>query len=228
MIKNDPAIALQSLLGIMRRLRAPDGCPWDANQTPQSLAPYILEEACELIDAIESDDTERVLDELGDLLLQVVFQARIFEERQLFAFSDIAQTIAEKLVRRHPHVFEPDGGEQKVDLDRQWESIKQSEAVSAKSCLADHLPSRLPSLQNAQKLLVKSARRGDTDKLPVMAPTDWAKIIAPVGDDLTSGLNEEKLGLALFQLTRLADQAGLDAETALRKFLRKTIQLIEP
>lgn len=227
MTKNDPAIALQSLLDIMRRLRAPDGCPWDASQTPQSLAPYILEEACELIDAIESEDTEKVIDELGDLLLQVVFQARIFEERQLFDFSDIARAIAEKLIRRHPHVFAPDAGGQNVDLGRQWESIKQSEAVSAKSCLAEHLPSRLPALQSAQKLLHKTAQRADLDKLPVMNATDWSALFG-ADENLTAQLDEKRLGLALFQLTRLADQAGLDAETSLRKFLRKTIKMIEP
>lgn len=225
MTKNDSAIALQSLLEVMRRLRAPGGCPWDASQTPQSLVPYILEEACELIDAIESNDTAKIIDELGDLLLQVVFQARIFEEQQLFDFSDVARAIAEKLVRRHPHVFAPEDSSENVDLDRQWERIKQGEAVSAKSCLADHLPSRLPALQSAQKLLNKTARRGDLAKLPAMDEGNWSALIT--SESSPADLDDKTLGLALFQLTRLADQAGLDAETSLRIFLRSTIKKIE-
>ena len=105
MTQKNPHNGIDLLLEIMSTLRGPGGCPWDAEQTPESLAPYILEEACELIDAIEAGDKNEIMDELGDLLLQVVFQARIFEENGLFDFDDVANTISEKLIRRHPHVF---------------------------------------------------------------------------------------------------------------------------
>ncbi len=219
----NPCTAVQSLLDIMARLRSPAGCPWDADQTPQSLAPYILEEACELIDAIEGEKPEKILDELGDLLLQVVFLAQIFSERQQFGFADVAQAIADKLVRRHPHVFAPADNGQNLDLDRQWEKIKQSEAVSAKSCLADHLPSRLPALQSAQKLINKALRDGNIMQLPDMSSTDWAKLSPGATAVTPAEMDEETLGRALFHLAGQAHQSGLDAEAALRKFFRRTL-----
>lgn len=227
MEKRNPCQALQSLLDIMRQLRGPGGCPWDSCQTPQSLAPYILEEACELIDAIESDSPDKVLDELGDLLLQVVFQAQIFSEQQRFDFSDVAQTIADKLVRRHPHVFCPDVNRQKVDLDQQWETIKQSETVSAKSCLADHLPSRLPALQNGQKLISRATRNGNGKDLPDIPCEVWQALSPAADRAMQTGIDEESLGQALFHLTRLAHLAGHDAESALRKFLARTLLGLE-
>ena len=98
--------ALERLLEIMATLRSPEGCPWDAKQTPKSLKPFLLEETYEVLEAIDHGDPGGIRDELGDLLLQVVFQARIFEERGDFDFSDVAGAISEKLIRRHPHVFE--------------------------------------------------------------------------------------------------------------------------
>ena len=105
----DPCQTLRELLATMHALRAPGGCPWDAAQTPESLAPYIIEEACESIEAIETGTPEMIADELGDLLLQIVFQAEIAAERGQFDFADVAAGINAKLVRRHPHVF---GGQQ--------------------------------------------------------------------------------------------------------------------
>ena len=154
MTHKDTRNSVDSLLKIMQELRAPDGCPWDAEQTPESLTSYILEEACELIEAIEEGAPELILDELGDLLLQVVFQAQIFSERNQFDFHDVATGITDKLVRRHPHVFNRDEADVlATQLDKQWDKIKRSEATYNKTCLADHLPSTLPSLQRAQKLV---------------------------------------------------------------------------
>lgn len=202
----------------MQALRAENGCPWDAQQTAESLTPYILEEACELVDAIESGDQTLILEELGDLLLQVVFQAQIFSEQQLFDFYDVAEGIAEKLVRRHPHVFVRQGSQTITrDLDKQWEEIKSAEENNKKYCLADHLPSKLPALQRAQKL-VSRARKANQHELLPCSGFDIA---------LPKQLDEESLGKILFDLVKAAHAAGLDAEAALRKTTASSIRCID-
>ncbi|MDH3998984.1 MAG: MazG family protein [Desulfuromonadales bacterium] len=214
--KNDQS-ALDRLRQIMRSLRAPeDGCPWDAAQTPESLVPYIIEEACELVDAIENGAPTQILDELGDLLLQVVFQAQIHSERGLFDFDDIANAIAEKLIRRHPHVFAQSEYIDDKDLNRQWEEIKKQEPNNARRCLQDHLPTRLPTLQSTQKLISRIDREGLLHVLP-SSPQETEQ----------EKLNEQELGAALFSLTQLAQQSGLDAESCLRKFTRQTMCQID-
>ncbi len=219
---------LDSLLEIMRALRAPNGCPWDVEQTPESLTPFILEEACELIDAIEEGNPELIKDELGDLLLQVVFQAQIFQERNQFDFHDVAAGIAEKLVRRHPHVFDRNNTKvHATELDKQWDRIKRSEATHNKSCLADHLPSKLPALQRAQKLISRVSRVGRQVELPV-DDQKWRQQMNTSQETSESWLpNEEALGQALFYLVRKAHDANLDAETALRKMTQKTIRHLD-
>ncbi len=222
-----PHKSIDALLKIMRDLRAPDGCPWDVEQTPESLAPYILEEACELIDAIEEGDTELILDELGDLLLQVVFLAQIFSERDQFDFYDVSACIAEKLLRRHPHVFARENHDSAtIELDTQWETIKRSEASHNKSCLADYLPSKLPALQRAQKLIARTYKTHRQQELPVyhgIAETiDWI-----ADQDKGRVINEETIGRLLFQLVRVSHDKGLDAETALRNTTRKLLQELD-
>ena len=201
------------LLKIMQTLRSPGGCPWDTEQTPQSLAPYILEEACELVDAIESGSADEVMDELGDLLLQVVFQAQIFQEKGAFNFDDVANVICEKLIRRHPHVFnEGHEAQSNEELHRQWEEIKRTEKNNRKSCLADHLPTKLPALQKAQKLVSKLHKSGQHDRLPVEDFSSLANI---------ENLDEKNLGLLLLQIAHAAHNANLDAESALRKSINE-------
>ena len=240
MTHKDTRNSVDSLLKIMQELRAPDGCPWDAEQTPESLASYILEEACELIEAIEEGNPEPILDELGDLLLQVVFQAQIFSERDQFDFYDVTTGIADKLVRRHPHVFNRDShvfnqdrsemltdqldNQRATQLDKQWDKIKRSEATYNKTCLADHLPSTLPSLQRAQKLVSKAYRSDRLAELPSSHEKLLQRIIGAQDDNNNLQFDEDTLGLALFHLVRLAHDANIDAETALRKLTRKTIQ----
>ena len=228
MTHKDTRNRVDSLLKIMQSLRASDGCPWDAAQTPESLAPFILEEACELIDAVEAGTPELILDELGDLLLQVVFQAQIFKERDLFDFHDVAAGISDKLVRRHPHVFDQNYSEPSAtDLDKQWDTIKRSEATHNKTCLADHLPTNLPALQRTQKLIARICRADRQAELPE-AQLHQSQQLSATGDNhKKQQLNEETLGLALFQLVRLAHDAGLDAEAALRKTTRKTIKHLD-
>lgn len=219
---------LDSLLKIMQALRAPDGCPWDVEQTPESLAPFILEEACELIDAIEAGRPELILDELGDLLLQVVFLAQIFKERSLFDFHDVATGIADKLVRRHPHVFDQNYNEKlAVELDQQWDNIKRSEATHTKSCMADHLPKNLPALQRAQKLISKASRVDRQTELPEVDKQQLSQMFLPKEDNGHWQPDEEALGAALFHIVKLGHKANLDAESALRKFTKKIVQHLD-
>jgi MazG family protein len=197
----------------MHVLRAPGGCPWDAEQTAESLTPFILEEACEAIEAIESGSVAMIADELGDLLLQIVFQAEIFSERQLFDFADVAEGIKDKLIRRHPHVF---GGLAAVassdELEQQWEKIKGEER-SAEATPSLHpleqVPVHLPALQRAQKLLVRAQRAGFDLERDLPLP-----VAATIG-------TEDDLGRALLALVKEADLLGLDAEQTLRRTLHK-------
>lgn len=217
MTQKTPDNGIDLLLDIMNKLRGPTGCPWDAEQTPGSLTPYIMEEACELIDAIESGNDEETLDELGDLLLQVVFQAQIFQEREIFTFNDVANTISTKLIRRHPHVFKEDHTvEDNDELHRQWDAIKRSEKNSP-TTLEEQIPRSLPALQRAQKLISKVHKNGQTDKLPVINDLPLS---------LTCKMDEENLGLLLLHITRCAHESGLDAETALRKCVTKLTKSI--
>ncbi|PLX87850.1 MAG: nucleoside triphosphate pyrophosphohydrolase [Desulfuromonas sp.] len=210
------AKALNDLLETMATLRSPAGCPWDAQQTPLSLTPYILEEACELIDAIESGDDDQVLAELGDLLLQVVFLAQIYTEYGQFGFTEIAQSIHAKLLRRHPHVFGDRRGMVTTaeDLDRQWEQIKKGEIKGEQqpktfSCL---LPKQLPALQRAQKLVQKLTKAGlDIHLKQINSEARPEKRKEEIG------LQEDAIGLALLRLIIAADNAGVDSESALRR-----------
>jgi MazG family protein len=214
------------LIEIMARLRDPEGgCPWDLEQTFSSLAPYTLEEAYEVVDAVERSDFDDLRDELGDLLLQVVFHARLAEERQLFDFERVAQAIADKLVRRHPHVFE--GREFSDDRERlrYWESSKVEERrdkgneSESRPSILDGIAASLPALMHAQKLQERAARHG----------FDWSDV-APVFDKLQEELEElhaaradgdaaqirEEVGDLLFAAVNLARHLGVDAETALK------------
>ncbi len=212
----------------MQALRAPNGCPWDAKQTPESLTSFILEEACELIDAIEHGSTELILDELGDLLLQVVFQAQIFSERQQFDFHDVAAGIADKLVRRHPHVFDQSGpGVHESELDKQWDEIKRSETTHNKNCLADHLPSKLPALQRAQKLIIKTYQAGRQTELPAAHHELLKQFSKSIDNRERLQLDEETLGTILFQLVTMAHDSKLDAEAALRKITQTAIKRLD-
>lgn len=218
---------IETLLQTMKALREPQGCPWDMEQTSASLTPYIMEEACELIDAIEGGNAEIVLDELGDLLLQVVFQAQIHEEQGLFDFEDVAACIGDKLIRRHPHVFDRDKTATRADeLDQQWDRIKSTEKTNNKSCLADHLPNKLPALQKAQKLISKVERTGSSDRLPEMNKSLLKKGLSDKGPG-SQELNEETLGQTLFDLVKLAQDAGIDAESSLRKTTGKIVKHID-
>jgi nucleoside triphosphate diphosphatase len=217
----DPQQALGELLALMAQLRDPErGCPWDREQTFRSIAPYTVEEAYEVADAIERDDPVQLRDELGDLLFQVVFHARLAEERGWFGFADVAESIHGKLVRRHPHVF-AGAATEAHKLPREWEAHKARERAAAAGGERETLggvPRSLPALMRAAKLGRRAARVG----------FDWpdaAGARAKVDEELTEldaalaaggGAAADELGDLLFAIVNLSRHLGIDAETALR------------
>ncbi|MGI8943850.1 MAG: nucleoside triphosphate pyrophosphohydrolase [Qipengyuania sp.] len=211
---------LDRLLAIMARLRDPDhGCEWDLAQDFASIAPYTIEEAYEVADAIERGDMEEVRGELGDLLLQVVFHARMAEEAGHFAFEDVARSIADKMEARHPHIF---GNSENPAMDEsRWEALKAAERAQqgAKSAL-EGVAAALPALLRAQKLQRRAARVGfdwpDRD-----GPTD--KLREEIGE-LAEAQGEaiaEEAGDLLFAAVNVVRAYGIDAEEALRAANRK-------
>lgn len=219
------------LNAIMARLRDPvGGCPWDVEQTFQTIAPYTLEEAYEVADAIERGDWDELKSELGDLLFQVVFHARMAEEQGLFAFDDVAGAIADKLERRHPHVFgdeaaKADGAAQKA----RWEDIKAAERVAkARHGVLDDVPVGLPALARAAKLTKRAARVGfdwpSTAEVLDKLDEEVAELKAEIAaGDLDKARGE--LGDLLFVMANLARKLGVEPEDALRgtnaKFVRR-------
>ncbi len=215
---------MQKLLEIMARLRATEGgCPWDLEQTYASLVPYTLEEAYEVAEAIAQGDFDELRDELGDLLFQVVFYARIAEEEGRFTFADVAGAIAEKLVRRHPHVF---GDAQVRDAQHQtaaWEQHKareRAERSEGPASAIDGVALALPALVRAQKLQRRAARVGfDWDRVDAVADK-VAEELEECRQELASGEGhaalQEEIGDLLFACVNLARHAGVDAEAALR------------
>ncbi|MCR8669823.1 YabN family protein [Agrococcus sp. HG114] len=193
--------ALDELVTVMARLRGPGGCPWDGEQTHASLAPYALEEAHELVEAIEAGDHAHLREELGDVLLQVVFHADIARAEGRFDLDDVASALVEKLRRRHPHVFADVAVGGVDDVVANWDAIKRAEKPERGSAL-DGVPASLPALARAQKVLRRAERAG-------LAVAD-----APAPE------TEDELGRALLALVRDATVRGLDAERALRTATR--------
>jgi tetrapyrrole methylase family protein/MazG family protein len=207
------------LVSIMERLRAPDGCPWDAEQTHQTLLPYLIEEAHEFIDAVEEGDDAEMSDELGDLLLQIVFHCQLGKEDGRFDLQDAARRCCEKMIRRHPHVF---GDSDVSDADAvlvQWEAIKKAEKNGAapKSRL-DGIPRGLPAIARAEKLQRRAAKDGydwpDVDGV-------FAKLDEEVCELRNSASPADELGDILFTAVNLCRHYGVDADAALRGANRK-------
>jgi len=220
----DREAGLERLLEIMARLRAPDGCPWDREQTWATIAPYTIEEACEVAEAIAANDPRALTDELGDLLLQVVYHSRIAEEAGHFDFRDVARAVSDKMLRRHPHVFgtEP-GGERANPEDFDWEALKAEERAEkgeTRESVLDGIPGGLPALVRAMKLTRKAAKVGFdwTDPRDVLAKLgeETAELVAEI-DAADRDRMEEEYGDLLFVMANLARHLDLDAETALSR-----------
>lgn len=227
---SDAQGAIETLLALMARLRDPQrGCPWDLEQTFETIAPYTIEEAYEVADAIERGEHERLRDELGDLLFQVVFHTRMAEERGWFDFADVAESIHNKLVRRHPHVFAGAAIEAQ-HLPREWEAQKARERAQAAGDAGDRgtlagVPKALPALVRAAKLGRRAARVGfdwpDTSGVRAKIDEELAELDAALeagsaaagraGNDAAA-----ELGDLLFAVVNLSRHLALDAEGALR------------
>ena len=222
--------SIERLIAVMARLRDPDGgCPWDLEQDFSSIAPYTIEEAYEVADAIARNDLGDLKEELGDLLLQVVFHARMAEEDGAFAFADVANAISDKMVRRHPHVF----GDIRVDgakaQTRAWEDIKAAErkakGESANASLLDNVPLSLPATTRAEKLQKRAARVGFDWPETVQVFDKIHEELAEVKEEIDAASAKEKLeeefGDLLFAVVNLGRHLGLDPERALRGANRK-------
>jgi len=207
----------QQLAAIMAALRAPDGCPWDLKQTHQTLTPYLVEEVFECIEAIEANDMPQVCEELGDILLQVVFHAQLARERGDFGHEDVCRSIVDKMIRRHPHVFAKgpnlDSAEQVLE---QWDDIKKREKAQSASAL-DGVSRGLPALSQAALLQKRAARTGFAYSDAAAA---WAKFREEVAE-FQDCPSQEELGDVFFALVSVAHQHGLDPESALRATNRK-------
>ncbi|HLC20704.1 MAG TPA: nucleoside triphosphate pyrophosphohydrolase [Candidatus Methylomirabilis sp.] len=225
----------EALVRIMERLRAEGGCPWDREQTRESLKPFLIEEAYEVVEAIDEEDPMKLMEELGDLLFQVVFHARVAAERSEFTIGQVLAATADKMVRRHPHVFASGTASTAREVLEQWEELKREERDAAAAIPAsalDGVPKELPALLRAQRLQDKASRAG----------FDWPEIsgvIAKVEEELgelkeaiqgaapeepvlssVEGV-ERELGDLLFSLVNLARFLNLSAEDALRKAITR-------
>ncbi|MFN4092506.1 MAG: nucleoside triphosphate pyrophosphohydrolase [Brevundimonas sp.] len=222
---------IDRLNGIMARLRDPDGgCPWDLEQTFATIAAYTIEEAYEVADAIQRGDMAELKSELGDLLFQTVFHARMAEEAGLFAFDDVANAMSDKLVRRHPHVFadedaKPDAWSQKA----RWEDIKAEERkAKSQGGVLDDVPVGLPALARAAKLTKRAARVGFDWPSTAEVLDKLDEEVAELKVEITAGdldKAREELGDLLFVMANLARKLGVEPEDALRganaKFVRR-------
>jgi tetrapyrrole methylase family protein/MazG family protein/ATP diphosphatase len=224
-IDQQTGATLDRLVGVMRRLLADDGCPWDREQSFDTLRRYVLEEACEVIDAIDTTtaaDRGALKEELGDLLLQVVFQAELGRRERTFAIDDVVEAIVSKLVRRHPHVFGDLAAKNADEVLVNWEKIKAVE--KGERGVLGGVPRSLPALMRAQRVGEKVSRVGfDWDD----AGGSRAKVSEEIGELVAAiaggdrGEIEEELGDVLFALVNLARHVDIDAEGALRRTIDK-------
>ena len=219
---------IERLVLVMARLRDPeDGCPWDLEQDFASIAPYTIEEAYEVADAIARGDLEHLKDELGDLLLQVVYHAQMAEEAGLFDFDQVAAAIADKMVRRHPHVFGSAEVESARVQSHAWEAVKAAERASKSGTadggygVLDDVPLTLPALVRAAKLQRRAARVGFDWPEPEEVLEKLDEEVAEIRAELEAGASAERLsdeiGDLLFAAVNLARHLDVDGETALRQ-----------
>jgi nucleoside triphosphate diphosphatase len=219
---------IDKLLKIMARLRDPEhGCPWDLEQDFATIAPYTIEEAYEVADAIERGDTAALKDELGDLLLQVVFHARMAEEAGLFAFNDVANAISDKMLRRHPHVFGDAEIANVAAQNEAWEAHKAREraANGAANSVLDGIALALPALLRAGKVSRRAARIGfdwpDADAVIPKLVEEIGEIEAEIADGADKDRLEDEVGDLLFAAANLARKLEVEPETALRRATAK-------
>lgn len=217
--------SLHELVHIMARLRGPDGCPWDREQTHRSLVRYLIEETGEFLDALEDGDDNGMADELGDLLLQIVFHARIAEEEGRFTIEDVARSECDKMRRRHPHVFADAQAATPAAVVDQWETIKRNEkGRKTRDSALDGVPRHLPALHRAQKILDQADKVGfrwpSLDGALAKVEEEWAELREALDADNQEAVGEELADL-IFTLVNVGRMAGVRAEESMHDGLRK-------
>jgi MazG family protein len=219
---NDTSQSFMRLVDLMATLRSPQGCPWDAEQTPKTLIPYLVEETYEVLEALDQGEPRAICEELGDLLLQIVFLSRLFEERGEFDIGDVADAIADKLIRRHPHVFADAPEKDLAVLNRQWNRIKELEKPSGDipRPLLHGIPETLPALMRARKLKEKAHRVGfdlpAEDGTTGIIHRELVRLETTLRQPNQS-TREGAIGDTLLAVVELARYLNIDAEEALRK-----------
>ncbi len=218
-------VTFEDLVVLMDRLRDPGGCPWDREQTYETMRGYLLEECYEVVEAIDGGDADGLREELGDLLFQIVFLARLASEQGRFRASDVVGAIAEKMVRRHPHVFGSDRADTSGEVLRRWEEIKRRERDEGEerapgSSVLDGIPRALPALLKAQRLSTKAARVGfdwpSDEGVIEKAEEELAELRQAVRAGAREAIGEE-LGDLLFALASLGRRLQVDPEAALER-----------
>jgi len=220
--------SLSKLIKITETLMGEDGCPWDKVQTRESLKPYLVEETYEVLDALDANDPEKIKDELGDLLYQILFHSKISSLKGEFNFRDVIDNLSEKMVRRHPHVFKEGELNTPDQVVKQWEEIKRNEKNQAnQKSILDNIPKNLPSLLKAQKLQKKAAKEGfDWDQISDV----FDKLDEEIGEFKEAVLKKKsadiqnEIGDMIFVITNIAKCYKIDAEEALRSTNNKFIK----
>lgn len=217
------------LLAVVKQLRNPEGgCPWDLKQTHESLRPYLLEEAYELLEAIDSGDTVHLKEELGDVLLQVALHAQLASETGAFTADDVAHGIAEKLIRRHPHVFGDVMVKNAEEVTRNWEQIKAAEKGHPSESVMDGIPMGLPALSRALKVSKRAVKEGfewpDFESLWACVMSEYDEFRHELDTKAPFEKLEDELGDILFATVNLARYNGIDPEVALNKATNKFLR----
>jgi len=220
--------SFDNLLKIMKKLRNPiNGCPWDQKQKPQDLREYVLEEAYEVIETIENDDPEKLKEELGDLMLQIVFLSQIYRERNQFSIRDVLDTINRKLIRRHPHIFSNTQVDSAEDVKRNWEQIKKTEKKRT-SILSDY-PVQMPALSHAQRVAEQASGVGFDWDDPLKALDKVEEEVEELKQELKNDQSidrdrvEDEIGDILFAVANVARLAKINPEFALKRTTQKFV-----
>ncbi|MEA2082854.1 MAG: nucleoside triphosphate pyrophosphohydrolase [Thermodesulfobacteriota bacterium] len=209
------------LMGIIARLRAPDGCPWDRKQTPDSLKTYFVEETYELLDAIEKNDPDHICEELGDLLFMIMFLTHIFQEKNHFTMADVIRAITEKMLRRHPHVFSDSTANTEEEVRKKWYEIKLEENAQKGESegLFASVPKALPALRRAQRISERAARAGfewpNLNKVFEKLDKEISELKQAVSNKDRDKMTEE-IGNLLFAVANISRLTRTDSENALR------------
>jgi tetrapyrrole methylase family protein/MazG family protein len=227
-LANTPGALFTELVEVMARLRGEHGCPWDREQTPESIKPYLVEETYEVLEAIDEQDSAKLREELGDLMLQIVFHAQMAKEAGVFSIADVLAAINDKLTRRHPHVFGDVKAETAQEVLFNWEQIKQTErqALRGKASLLDGVPRELPALLRAHRLQEKASRVGfdwsEAREVLLKVEEEMAELRAAMEGQAPERV-EAELGDILFALVNLGRFLAVNPEEALRKTIARFI-----